>query len=258
MKITVLGSGSAYGVPYAGGGWGACDPRQPRNRRTSPSILIEEAGTKLLVDIGPDYKEQSLRHDIRALDAIFFTHPHADHIAGMFHLPIMMSHLGGKHLPMYADRFTRRDIERVWWYMFDPAIGLEYTGSARPYWHEMLPPQQLRIGNIDLQTFWQQHGKIRSVGLKSGRFAYSTDVNEFPPESEEHLYGLDVWFVDCNCLTGTDKSHSYVEKSVAWAQKFKPKKTYLTHLDYTIDYDTVSKQLPEGVELAYDGLVVEL
>jgi phosphoribosyl 1,2-cyclic phosphate phosphodiesterase len=83
-------------------------------------------------------------------------------------------------------------------------------------------------------------------------------VNDFPPESEEHLYGLDTWVVDCNCLTNTDKSHSYVEKSVAWAQKFKPKKTYLTHLDYTIDYDSVSKMLPAGMELAYDGLVIEL
>jgi phosphoribosyl 1,2-cyclic phosphate phosphodiesterase len=258
MKVTVLGSGSAYGVPYAGGGWGACDPKQARNRRTSPSILIEDAATKLLVDMSPDYKEQSLRHDVRALDAVFFTHPHADHIAGMFHLPIMMSHLNGKNLPMYVDRATRREIEKVWWYMFDPSIALEYTGTARPFWREMVPPEKMQIGSFDIQTFWQQHGRIKSVGLRIGNFAYSTDVNEFPPESEEHLYGLDLWLVDCNCLTNTDKSHSYVEKSIAWAQKFKPKQTYFTHLDYTIDYDSVSKMLPAGVALAYDGLVVEL
>lgn len=258
MKITVLGSGSAYGVPFAGGGWGACDPKQPRNKRTTPSIFIEDGTTSLLVDMGPDVKEQLARHNISTWDATFFTHPHADHIAGMFHLPILMSHRDGKHLPMYVDRATRKDIEKVWWYMFDPAIKLEYTGAARPYWVEMIPPEKMKIGTLDIQTFWQMHGRIQSVGMKLGKFAYSTDVNDFPPESEEHLYGLDVWMVDCNCLTGTDKSHSYVEKSIAWAQKFGVKKTYLTHLDYTIDYDSVSKMLPANVELAYDGLVIEI
>lgn len=257
MKITVLGSGSAYGVPYAGGGWGDCDPSNPKNRRTSPSILIEDGTTTLLVDIGPDYKEQSLRHNIRKLDAILFTHPHADHIAGMFHLPIMMSHQDGQHLPMYADRATRKDIERVWWYMFDPQIGLEYTGSARPFWHEMMPPQRLKIGSIELQTFLQHHGRIFSVGLRMGNIAYSTDVNMFPEASEQYLHGLDTWFVDCNCLTGTDKSHGYVEQCLRWAEKFKPKRTILCHLDYTIDYDKVTKMLPKGVELAYDGMTVE-
>jgi phosphoribosyl 1,2-cyclic phosphate phosphodiesterase len=258
MKITILGAGSAYGVPYAGGGWGACDPQQPRNRRTSPSILIDDGKSQLLVDMSPDFREQSLRHGVKNPDAVFFTHPHADHITGMFHLPILMSHREGKHLPMYADRFTRREIEKNWWYMFDPSIGLEYTGTARPFWREMIPPEKLEIGGLSVQTFWQQHGRFKSVGLRVGKFAYSTDVNEFPEESEQHLYGLDAWVVDCNCLTNTDKSHSYVEKSVAWAQKFKPKKTYLSHLDYTIDYDSVSKMLPAGVELAYDGLIIEV
>lgn len=257
MKITVLGSGSAYGVPYAGGGWGKCDPNNPKNRRTTPSVLIEDGTTQLLVDMGPDFKEQSIRHNITNPDAVFFTHPHADHIAGMFHLPIFMSHRNGKHLPMYANRFTRKDIERVWWYMFDPAINVEYTGDARPYWVEMMPPQKLDIGTLKIQTFLQQHGRIHSLGLRIGNMAYCTDVNEFLPESEEHLYGLDTWFVDCNCVEPIDKSHGDLEKCLRWVEKFKPKKTYLTHLDYTVDYDTVSKMLPPHVELAYDGLSVE-
>jgi phosphoribosyl 1,2-cyclic phosphate phosphodiesterase len=258
MKVTVLGSGSAYGVPYVGGGWGNCDPNNPKNRRTCPSILIQDEATTLLVDMGPDYKEQSLRHNITKLDAVFFTHPHADHIAGMFHLPIQMAHQNGQNLALYADRATRRDIEKVWWYMFDPSIGLEYTGTARPLWREMLPPEQLQIGTLKLQTWWQQHGnRFKSVGLRIGNFGYSTDVSAFPEESEEYLYGLDTWFVDCNCVTNTDKSHGYVEQCLRWAEKFKPRQTYLTHLDYTVDYDTVSKMLPECVDLAYDGLVLE-
>jgi len=257
MKITVLGSGSAYGVPYAGGGWGKCDPKNPKNRRTTPSILIEDGTTQLLVDMGPDFKEQAARHNITNPDAVFFTHPHADHIAGMFHLPIFMVHRNGKHLPMYANRFTRKDIERVWWYMFGPAINVEYTGTARPYWVEMIPPQQLQIGTLKMQTFWQQHGRIQSVGMRLGNFAYSTDVNAFPEDSEQHLYGLDTWMVDCNCVEPTDNSHGHLEKCLAWVEKYKPKKTYLTHLDYTVDYDTVSKLLPPHVELAYDGLVLE-
>jgi phosphoribosyl 1,2-cyclic phosphate phosphodiesterase len=258
MKVTVLGCGSAYGVPYAGNGWGACDPNNPKNRRTCPSIMLEQGKTRVLIDMGPDYKEQSVRHNIQKLDAVFFTHAHADHIAGMFHLPIMMSHLEGKNLPLYADRVTRRDIEKVWWYMFDPSIPLEYTGTARPFWHEMLPPEPLQIGEIKMQTFWQKHGsRFKSVGFRIGNFAYSTDVSEFPPETEPFLEGLDTWFVDCNCLTATDSSHGHVEKCLDWVKKYKPKKTFLTHLDYTIDYDKVSKMLPENVALAYDGLTLE-
>lgn len=256
MKVTVLGSGSAYGVPYAGGGWGGCNPENPKNRRLSPSILIEDRDSRLLVDMSPDFRQQAERHKITLLDGVFFTHPHADHITGMFHLPIFMAHYHGRNLPLYADRFTRLEIEKLWWYMFNPKINVEYSGPGRPYWTEVIPPYPFQAGSIRATPFMQHHGSIHSLGIRVGNFAYSTDVSSFPEDSHRFLEGLDVWIVDCNCVTDTDKSHSHVEKSLAWIKKFKPKKAYLSHLDYTVDYDKVSAMLPVGVSLAYDNLEI--
>ncbi len=258
LKITVLGSGSAYGVPFAGGDWGKCDPKQPRNRRLAPSILIENADTKLLVDMGPDFRQQAEKHEIRLLDGVFFTHAHADHITGMFHLPVFMKHYQDRNLPLYADRITRLGIEKLWWYMFHEKINPEYSGPGRPFWNEIVPPSPLSIGSLKITPFMQDHGHMHSLGLRVGNFGYSTDVNNFPAASEQHLYGLDVWMVDCNCVENIDKSHGYLEQCLRWVEKYKPKKTYLTHLDYTVDYDRVSAMLPPHVELAYDDLVITL
>ncbi len=258
MKVTVLGSGSAYGVPYAGGGWGNCDPNNPKNRRLSPSILIEDKGSKMLVDMSPDFRQQAEMHKITLLDGVLFTHAHADHITGMFHLPIFMKHYQDRNLPMYTDRFARIGIEKLWWYMFDAKISPEYSGPGRPYWNEIIPHFGFKVGNIDVNTFIQNHGSIHSLGVRVGNFVYSTDVNSFPQESEKYLEGVDTWIVDCNCEFNKDKSHSYLEQCLGWVEKFKPKKTYLSHLDYTIDYDKMSAKLPKNVELAYDNLVIEL
>ena len=258
MKVTILGSGSAYGVPYAGGGWGACDPKNPLNRRLSPSILIEDKGTRLLVDMSPDFRQQAEKHSISLIDGVFFTHAHADHITGMFHLPILMSYYQNRNLPMYADRFTRTQIEKLWWYMFDPKIKVEYSGPGRPYWTEVIAPFPFQVGALNVIPFMQEHGSWHSLGVRVGNFVYSTDVSGFPAESEKFLENLDVWVVDCNCVAPTDNSHSHLEKSLAWIKKYKPKKAYLTHLDYTVDYARISAQLPAGVELAYDNLEINL
>lgn len=257
MKVIVLGSGSAYGVPVIGGDWGDCHPGNPRNRRLCPSILIEEGDTRVLVDMGPDFREQAARHNIRTLDGVFFTHPHADHISGMMHLPMLMRYYQDRNLPLYAERATRREIEKNWWYMFDPAINVEYSGSGRPFWHEVVYGSKLEVGNLKVQTFKQFHGRMNSLGLRVGDFAYSTDVNDMPEESFAHLHGLDVWILECNCLEET-KMHMNLDKVLGWVERFKPKKTWLTHLDHTMDYDRISDMLPKGIELAYDNLEIDL
>jgi phosphoribosyl 1,2-cyclic phosphate phosphodiesterase len=142
--------------------------------------------------------------------------------------------------------------------MFDPAINVEYSGAGRPYLSEVVPYFPLKIGALDVLPFNQHHGKMMSLGLRVGNFAYSTDVRDFPEKSFDLLHGLDVWIVDCNNEFDKDKSHSYLEQCLRWVDKLKPKKTYLTHLDYTMDYDTISAKLPKGVELAYDNLEIVL
>lgn len=258
MKITILGSGSAYGVPFAGGGWGNCNPENPKNRRTSSSVLIEADGSRLLVDMSPDFHKHAERHTIRKLDGVFFTHAHADHITGMFHLPIFMHWYQDCNLALYTDRLSRIYIEKLWWYMFDAKVSPEYSGPGRPYWNEVIPHFPFAAGNIKATPFLQHHGSGHSLGLRIGNFAYSTDVSAFPEESHKYLEGLDVWVLDCNCLTDTDKSHSHLEKSLGWIERFKPRRAYLTHLDYTIDYDSISARLPENVRLAHDDMTIEI
>lgn len=257
VKVTVLGSGSAYGVPVIGGDWGNCDPNNPKNRRMSPSILIENNGAKVMVDFGPDVKEQTLKFGIREIDGVLFTHPHADHITGCFHLPMYMRYFSRtKNLPLFADRATRKDIERVWWFQNDPKINVEYSGEGRPYWREILPHEILNICGMEVMPILQHHGKMDSIGYRVGNFAYSTDWNSMPEESYDYLHDLDVWLVECDSETPTTM-HQHLEQVLKTIERVKPKKAYLCHLDLTMDYDTISKKLPENVELSYDGLIIE-
>ena len=259
LKITILGSGSAYGVPFIGGEWGNCDPENPKNRRTCPSILLENEDTKVLVDIGPDIRVQSERHSIGKVDGVILTHAHFDHIGGMGHLPVWTHHYSDSNMPLYSDRATRREIEKVWHYLFDPKINVEYTGQGKPYLVELIPYYPLTIGSMEILPFYQNHGSFRSLGLRVGNFAYCTDVNSFPEESFALLKDLDVFIVDNNTEFGQDKSHSYVEQNLRWIEELKPKQhSYFTHLDYSIDYNTLSAKLPDHVSLAYDGLIINI
>lgn len=257
MKITVIGSGSAYGVPFVGGGWGKCDPDNPKNRRTTPSILIENEGTRILVDMGPDFNIQSQRHSINLLDAVLFTHGHADHIVGNFYIPKLMYFYEDRDLPLYATAQTREEIERMYWFQHDPKIKVEYSGSGRPVWQEIIPYQSIRIGTLDILPLLQFHSKLQSIGFKIGNFAYSTDFKDMPEESFAHLHNLDVWLLECNS-TEESSMHLHLERALMLIEKYKPKKAYLTHLDYTMDYDTITALLPEHVELCYDGLEIEI
>lgn len=257
MKAIVLGSGSAYGVPVVGGDWGKCDPDNPKNRRTSPSVMIEDGDSRVLFDMSPDFRTHAEKHSIRKLDGIMFSHPHADHITGMFHLPMMMQyHSKKENLCLYANRFTRKEIEKNWWYMFEPWLNIEYYGEGRPYWCELNYGQTYKVGAFDIIPFRQHHGKIDSVGFRVGNFAYSTDCNAFPAESEEYLHGLDVWIVESDSEEETTM-HSNLEQTLGWIEKYKPKKAYIGHLNRYMDYDTISAKLPDGVELCYDDLEIE-
>jgi phosphoribosyl 1,2-cyclic phosphate phosphodiesterase len=258
MKITILGSGSAYGVPYFGGNWGDCDPNNPKNRRSTASILIEDRGTKVLVDMGYDILRQSEKHDIRVVDGVIFTHTHADHMVGNFHVPIMMSYYQDQDLNFYADKFTEQGIKKMWWFQYDDKNPANFYGPLRVKWNEIKPYQSFRVGDMDILPLPQKHGSMTSYGLRIGNFCYSTDVEEIPEKGFEHLKNLDVWIVECDSIEKSDPKHAYFEKALSWIDRVKPRQAYLTHLDHTIDYETVSKTLPEHVGLLYDDQIIEV
>ena len=257
MKVTILGSGSAYGVPYFGGNWGKCDAMNPKNRRSTASILIEDSDTRVLVDMGYDLLRQSEKHNIRLLDGVIFTHTHADHIIGNFHVPIMMEYYQDRDLPFYTDAFTRAGIEKMWWFQYNPEAMANFYGPGRPVWNEFKAFDRLKIGSMEIETIPQEHGSMTSYGLRIGNFCYSTDLSSIPTESFQRLTGLDIWVVECDSLLPSE-SHSHLEKTLEWIAQVKPKQAYLTHLDHTIDYEKISAILPDNVALAYDDQIIVL
>lgn len=254
-KITILGCGSSNGVPSVGIGWGVCDPENPKNRRLRSSILIEEAGKNILVDVTPDFREQALQADLRHIDAILFTHSHADHVHGIDDLR-WINVVMQRPIDIYAASETIEDIDNRFGYVFEPlADGVEF------YYKPVLVPHLIEtdqtIAGVPFKVFEQDHGFVNSLGFRIGNFAYSTDVVRFPEESEQYLYDLDVWIVDCMRIK-PHNTHAHLEKVLEWVEKFRPKQVYLTHMSILVDYDEINAMTPENVSPAYDGQIIEV
>ncbi len=254
MRITVLGSGSSGGTPMLGpDGWGACDPAEPKNRRRRPSILVEAGGTRLLVDTSPDLREQLLAANVWDVDAILYTHAHADHVNGIDDIRSMNFHRQGP-IDAYASRQTLDTLEQRFGYVFEP-----YGASVQFYRpcltaHEIDGP--FRIGAIDIAPFHQEHGRIPSLGFRFNKFAYSTDVKALSEESFAAIEGIEAWIVDCLSET-PHPSHSHLAQTLDWIARVAPKRAILNHLGHRLDYRKLAAKLPSGVEPAYDGMVFE-
>lgn len=252
MKITVLGCGSSGGVPLIGNVWGACDPQNPRNRRTRASILVEDQETTLLVDTSPDMRQQLLDCDLQKLDAVLFTHAHADHTHGIDDLR-SVNWLTQNPIDVYADRTTLADLKNRFSYIFDERAGRGSFHRPSVVPHEISGPFGVRA--IKVFPFPQNHGNSQSLGFRFGEFAYSTDVDDFAPEAIAALRGIKTWIVDCVRLR-PHPTHFNLEKTLEWLKKIKPEQAFLTHLNHDMDYETLAKSLPPNVFPAYDGLTI--
>ena len=256
MRITMLGSGPSWGVPRIGGDWGACDPSNSKNRRRRVSILVEEGGGVLLVDTSPDLREQLLETRAQRVDAVLFTHSHADHTHGIDDLR-SVNRLMGKPLPIYADPTTMTELRSRFRYIFSPidpeATTSFYKPAVEP--HEIDGP--FTVAGIAVTPFVQDHGFSKSLGFRFGRFAYSTDVVTLDEAAFAALAGVEVWIVDC-IRRAPHPTHSHLERTLEWVARVKPRRAIFTHMDQTLDYDTLRLELPAGVEPGHDGLVIEL
>jgi phosphoribosyl 1,2-cyclic phosphate phosphodiesterase len=259
VRITILGCGGSSGVPRIGGpngagNWGLCDPANPRNRRRRVSVLVEAAGKTVLIDSGPDCREQLLSAQVAHLDAVFITHDHADHAHGIDDLrPVF--HAMRRPIDVWASPATFAVLKSRFDYVFHGASGYPATCTA----HDLVAPVQL--DDLRITGFPQLHGDIESTGLRfdhDGKsFAYSTDVKAFDHRADAALAGLDLWVVDA-AQRQPHPTHSHLPQTLDWIAERQPGRAVLTHMDQSLDYATLLAELPPGVEPAYDGLVITL
>ena len=253
LRVTVLGSGNSTGVPFANGEWGRCDPLNARNRRRRASILIERDGTRVLVDAGPDLREQLISAKVDRLDGVIFTHAHADHTAGIDDLRVF-GMFGNDPLPIYGFPEVLDQIRARFGYMF---------GSGRKGYYDRptLTPYEVKpafnIGAVDFTIFEQDHTVCRSAGIRTGGFAYSTDVKSLPEEAFDMLEDLDVWLVAA-VRREPHIAHAHLDVVLDWIRRVRPRRALLTHMNHTMDFATLEHDLPPGVRPASDGQVIAL
>ncbi|MCH8685266.1 MBL fold metallo-hydrolase [Pedomonas mirosovicensis] len=252
MKVRILGCGTSGGVPRVGNLWGRCDPKNPKNRRRRVSILVEDQGTKILVDTSPDLREQLLDAEVKKLDAVLYTHDHADHTHGIDDLRGLY-HSNRRPLECYANEATATTLSQRFGYIFTGFK--DYPAIANL--HVIDEQSPLAIGPVTVQPFPLVHGGITSIGYRFGKLAYTTDLNAIPAQSEQYLYDLDLWIVDA-LRYDPHPTHPHLGQTLQWIDKFKPKRAILTHMNWELDYDELKARLPLHVEPGYDGMEVEL
>ncbi|MHA6719378.1 MBL fold metallo-hydrolase [Sphingomonas sp. RS6] len=252
MKIRILGSGTSSGVPRIGNDWGACDPGNPRNRRTRASVLVRSATTTILVDTSPDMREQLLAAGVADLDAVLWTHDHADHCHGIDDLRQVMHARGGQPVRGIARPFTLEQIFIRFPYLvegrgkfYPPVVALEAM------------PDVFTIGDITVRVVDQPHGGITSAGLRfehDGKIiGYATDFHEMTDAMAALYSGLDIWVVDA-LRRAPHPTHPHLDQVLGWIDATKPGRSALVHMDHSMDYATLAAALPPGVVPGHDGL----
>jgi phosphoribosyl 1,2-cyclic phosphate phosphodiesterase len=261
--FTILGCGSSPGVPRITGDWGACDPSNPRNRRMRAALLVEQFApdggkTTVVIDTGPDFRAQMIAADIRHIDAVLYTHAHADHLHGIDDLRGFVIE-NRKRVPIWADTVTMGRIREGFRYCLESPSGSGYPPIVEPNLiTDDLAPVRIRGagGTIALEPLMQFHGNVHSLGFRIGDFAYCSDVSDFPPETIAKLAGLDMLVIDA-LQYKFHPSHLALVQSLAWINRLQPKRAVLTHMHVPLDYDTLRDETPDHVEPAYDMMRLE-
>ena len=258
MKVTLLGCGTSVGVPAIGrAGWGACDPNDSRNRRQRCAVLVQSETTNVLVDAGPDIRNQLLPLGLQKIDALLITHTHADHLAGLddlraFYWPDRVE------LPVLTSADHAADIRTRFPYLFEkkPASPSYFVPPMRI--ETVTTGTSIEIGDLAIDIFHQDHGNVNSLGfLFNGKFAYSTDVVGLSDEVFALIEGVPLWIVEA-LREAPHQSHSHYEQTFGWIERVRPGQAVLTHLGLEADYEKLAAICPENTEPGVDGMVFDL
>jgi len=254
VKVRILGCGTSTGVPKIGNEWGRCDPAEPRNRRLRSSILVESGGARVLVDCGPDLRQQLLAAEVGALDALIVTHDHGDHVHGIDDLRPVAAAIGGP-VPVFGRAGTLAGLQARFAYAF------ARSDFYRPIVEPRILEAELEIGAMTVRFVDQPHGDMTSLGLRfdegGASLGYAIDFNDFTPDMAALYEGVDVLVADC--LTRTPHpTHAHLDGVLGWARDCEAGRLYLTHMGNGLDYRTLVDELPDWAAPAHDGLEIEL
>ena len=257
MKVTILGCGTSVGVPALGSiGWGKCDSRNPLNNRQRSSVLVQKNGKNILIDCGPDIRNQLLKTNINKIDAVLLTHAHSDHIMG---LPDLRPYFwpDKQKIPIYTNSDTLNNVFHSFEFLFiKQKHSPDYFSPPLDIFE--IKNNEIQLGGFDIQVFNQNHGNIDTLGFIFDKtFAYSTDVVKIPEENFSKLKNLDLWILD-SLRKEPHESHAHFELSFEWIKKSKPKMAVLTHLSWETDYNELASICPKNVYPAYDGMEIQI
>ncbi|CUU34544.1 MAG: MBL fold metallo-hydrolase [Armatimonadetes bacterium] len=253
LTVTVLGCGTSMGVPMIGCRCAVCTSRDPRNHRTRPAVHLRTETTALLIDAPPELRLQLIRSQLDThLDAVLITHTHADHIMGLDDVRGFTLRTN-RPIPVYAEASALDDLKRVYRYVFFPYP----PGVSTPQIEFREITGVFTIGDITVEPLRVFHGEMPILAFRVGNFAYVTDVSYIPPDTWERLQGLELLILDA-LRYQPHPTHYNLEQAIEVAQKLGAKRTLFTHMTHDFDYETVNAQLPDGIELAYDGLVARV
>lgn len=258
MEVLVLGSGTSHGVPMIGCDCAVCRSENPKNRRFRPSILVRTDRGAILVDTSPELRLQALANDLRRVDAVLYTHTHADHIFGLDDLR-RFNDLSGDEIPVYGDEATLADIRRIFPYIFTET----QLGGGKPRLTLHAVPPVFDLLGLRIRSFYVLHGTLPVLAYRFDQpeparsAAYVTDVSHIPAEAKAHLHNLDLLILDA-VRFDPHPTHFGLYQALDVIADLKPSRALLTHLSHRFDHDTVNAQLPANVELAYDGQSIQL
>jgi len=239
------------------GDWGDCDPAEPKNRRTRSSIVLEGRDhQRLLVDCSPDMRGQLLDCRVPGVDAVLFTHAHADHITGIDDVRIL-NRIAGRPLAAFATTETIAEMTKRFGYAFRP---WDPPHFYRPVLEAnvVVPGDVLEVAGLSVRLFTQNHGRVETLGLRVGDFGYSTDVVALNDDAFAALEGVDTWVVDCFLRADRHWTHANLDIVLGWVEQLKPRRTVLTHMGTEMDWAWMQAHLPDGVEAGYDGMVLDI
>lgn len=261
---TILGCGSSGGVPRIGNVWGDCDPSEPRNRRLRCSLLLEgfsagsDTPTRIIIDTGCDLREQLLAASVDRVEAVLYTHAHADHTHGIDDLRVLALH-NRRRVDVYFDSPTGERLRQAFGYCFEAPKGSDYPPILNA--HEIAAGAVLDIdgpgGTITVEAFEQTHGNITSLGFRIGNFAYCCDLSGFPEASLPAISGLDTWIIDALRPT-PHPSHLSLPETLDWIARFAPRQAVLTNMHIDLDYARTDAETPANVTPAFDGMRIDL